>query len=160
PDTSIIRVALTAPAEATAGNFLYGGNCGLGNASQLCTEDPSYRMIRQFIANIFVDQSVLSERAPVQFVNGSYTYSDLADRVTTMLDPVGLQLNDPVMHQSSPHTGIRAHRGRKFAPARQGLAPCFGAGLVTATPTCGAPARGQERSGLVGVLRRGCGVRW
>src|SRR5579872_5699884 len=55
PDSSIIRIALTAPAPATDGNFLYGGNCGLGNASQLCAEDPSYRMIHQYISSVFVD---------------------------------------------------------------------------------------------------------
>ena len=160
PDTSIIRVALTAPAEATAGNFLYGGNCGLGNASQLCTEDPSYRMIRQFIANIFIDQSVLSERAPVQFVNGSYTYSDLADRVTTMLDPVGLQLNDPVMHQSSARTVILDYSGGKFPQTAKWLANYFGATVVNATPTSPAPARGQQTYGLVVVLGHDFGVRW
>src|SRR6266567_8827738 len=97
PDSAIIRLALTAPSGAAAGNFLYSGNCGMGpNASQLCPEDPSYRMIHQYIASAFIDQSLLAERAPVQFANGSYTYSDLADRVTTMLDPLGLQLANPI----------------------------------------------------------------
>src|SRR5437868_7119646 len=113
PDSSIIKVALTAPAAATAGNFLYGGNCGMGPyASQLRPEDPSYRMIKQFIGSVFIDPAILAERAPVQITNGSYTYSDLADRVTTMLDPVGLQLADPVMHQSSRGTVILDYSGR------------------------------------------------
>src|SRR5229473_7223215 len=33
PDSAIIRLALTAPSGAAAGNFLYGGNCGMGYAS-------------------------------------------------------------------------------------------------------------------------------
>src|SRR5438046_2589779 len=70
PDSAIIRLALTAPSGAAAGNFLYSGNCGMGNASQLCPEDPSYRMIHQYIASPFVDQSLLAESARVQSPNG------------------------------------------------------------------------------------------
>src|SRR6266567_1809650 len=68
PNSSIIRLALTAPAPSTDGNFLYGGNCGVGNASQLCPEDPTYRMIHKYISSVFISPDVLHERAPVQFV--------------------------------------------------------------------------------------------
>jgi polyisoprenyl-teichoic acid--peptidoglycan teichoic acid transferase len=160
PDSSIIRIALTAPASATAGNFLYGGNCGLGYASQLCAEDPSFGMIRHFISSVFIDQSILAERAPVQFANGSYTYSDLADRVTTMLDPLGLQLSDPVMHQSSRTTVILDYSGGHFPQTAKWLATYFNATVVQATPTSPAPARGQQTFGLVVVLGHDFGVRW
>jgi LCP family protein required for cell wall assembly len=160
PDSSIIRVALTAPAAATPGNFLYGGNCGLGNASQLCAEDPSFGMVRQFISSVFINQSILAERAPVQFVNGSYTYSDLADRVTTMLDPLGLQLNDPVLHQSSARTVILDYSGGKFPLTAKWLANYFGGTIVNATPTSPTPAKGQQTYGLVVVLGHDFGVRW
>src|SRR5438874_9964521 len=161
PDSSIIRVALTAPAAATAGNFLYGGNCGMGPyASQLCPEDPSYRMIKQFIGSVFIDPAILAERAPVQITNGSYTYSDLADRVTTMLDPVGLQLADPVMHQSSRGTVILDYSGGRFPLTAKWLASYFGGTVVAATPTSPAPARGQQTYGLVVVLGHDFGVRW
>src|SRR5438270_9903834 len=161
PDSSIIKVALTAPAAATAGNFLYGGNCGMEPyASQLCPEDPSYRMVKQFIGSVFIDPAILAERAPVQITNGSYTYSDLADRVTTMLDPVGLQLADPVMHQSSRGTVILGYSGGRFPLTAKWLASYFGGTVVAATPTSPAPARGQQTYGLVVVLGHDFGVRW
>jgi len=161
PDSSIIKLALTAPAAATAGNFLYAGNCGMGPyASQLCPEDPSYRRIKQFIGSVFIDPAILAERAPVQITNGSYTYSDLADRVTTMLDPVGLQLADPVMHQSSRGTVILDYSGGRFPLTAKWLASYFGGTVVAATPTSPAPARGQQTYGLVVVLGHDFGVRW
>src|SRR5438132_881554 len=161
PDSSIIKLALTAPAAATAGNFLYAGNCGMGPyASQLCPEDPSYRMIKQFIGSVFIDPAILAERAPVQITNGSYTYNDLADRVTTMLDPVGLQLADPVIHQSSRGTVILDYSGGRFPLTAKWLAGYFGGTVVAATPASPAPARGQQTYGLVVVLGHDFGVRW
>jgi len=160
PNSSIIHLALTAPAPATDGNFLYGGNCGMGNASQLCAEDPSYRMIHQYIASVFIDQSVLAEKAPVQFANGSYTGSDLANRVTTMLDPLGLQLNDPVGHSNSAKTVILDYSGGQFPKTAQWLASYFNATVVPATPADHPPARGQQTYGLVVVLGHDFGVRW
>jgi polyisoprenyl-teichoic acid--peptidoglycan teichoic acid transferase len=160
PNASIIHLALTAPAPATDGNFLYGGNCGLGNASQLCAEDPSFRMIHQYIASAFIDQSVLAEKAPVQFANGSYTYGDLANRVTTMLDPLGLQLNDPVGHSNSGKTVILDYSGGQFPKTAQWLATYFNATVVAATPADHPPARGQQAYGLVVVLGHDFGVRF
>jgi len=160
PDSSIIRLALTAPAPATAGNFLYSGNCGMGAASQLCPEDPSYRTIHQFIASVFISPAVLGEKAPVQFVNGSNTYSDLADRVTTMLDPLGLQLADPVLHAAVSKTVILDYSGGQFPQTAQWLAGYFGGTVVAATPGNPAAARGQQTYGLVVVLGRDFGNRW
>jgi LCP family protein required for cell wall assembly len=160
PNASIIHLALTAPAPATDGNLLFGGNCGLGNASQLCAEDPSYRMIHQYITSAFIDQSVLAEKAPVQFANGSYTYGDLANRVTTMLDPLGLQLNDPVGHSNSGKTVILDYSGGQFPKTAQWLASYFNATVVPATPADHPPARGQQAYGLVVVLGHDYGVRF
>jgi len=160
PNSSILRLALTAPAPATDGNFLYGGNCGLGNASQLCPEDPSYGMIHKYIASVFIDQSVLAEKAPVQITNGSYTYNDIANRVTTMFDPLGLQLADPVAHAGSAKTVILDYSGGQFPQTAQWLATYFGATVVAATPSSPAPARGQQTYGLVVVIGHDFGVRW
>jgi LCP family protein required for cell wall assembly len=160
PNASILHLALTAPAPATDGNLLFGGNCGLGNASQLCAEDPSLRMIHQYIASAFIDQSVLAEKAPVQFANGSYTYGDLANRVTTMLDPLGLQLSDPVGHSNSGKTVILDYSGGQFPKTAQWLASYFNATVVPATPADHPPARGQQAYGLVVVLGHDYGVRF
>ena len=160
PDSSIIRTALTAPSGAAAGNFLYSGNCGMGNASQLCPEDSTYRMIHQYISSVFIDPSILAERAPVQFANGSYTYSDLADRVTTMLDPLGLQLGNPILHGNSAKTVILDYSGGQFPKTTQWLANYFGGTVVPATPGNPAPARGQQTFGIVVVLGHDFGSRW
>ena len=161
PDSAILRLALTAPSGAAAGNFLYSGNCGMGPyASQLCPEDPSYRMIHQYIASAFIDQSLLAERAPVQFANGSYTYSDLADRVTTMLDPLGLQLANPILHGNSARTLILDYSGGQFPKTAAWLASYFGGQVIEATPASPQPARGQQTYGIVVVLGHDFGARW
>src|SRR5438874_981984 len=161
PDSAIIRLALTAPSGAAAGNFLYSGNCGMGPyASQLCPEDPSYRMIHQYIASAFIDQSLLAERAPVQFANGSYTYSDLADRVTTMLDPLGLQLANPILHSNSAKTLILDYSGGQFPKTTAWLASYFGGQVIAATPASPQPSRGQQTYGIVVVLGHDFGTRW
>ncbi|HET7465778.1 MAG TPA: LCP family protein [Candidatus Dormibacteraeota bacterium] len=161
PDSSIIRLALTAPSGAAPGNFLYSGNCGMGPyASQLCAEDPSYRMIHQYIASAFVDPSLLAERAPVQFANGSYTYGDLADRVTTMLDPLGLQLGNPILHSNSAKTLILDYSGGQFPKTTAWLANYFGGQVIAATPASPQPARGQQTFGIVVVLGHDFGTRW
>src|SRR5258708_9563991 len=72
PDSSIVRVALTAPSGAAPGNVLDYGNCGLGSGvSQLCADDPSFNMIHKYLAAVLIDPKILGESAPVQFVNGA-----------------------------------------------------------------------------------------
>src|SRR5438874_6985419 len=97
PDSSIIRTALTGPSGAADGNLLDPYNCGMGpNVSQLCADDQSYNMIRNYLASIFIDPKTLGEKAPVQIANGTTSLAGLETRVTAMLDPTGLQVADPV----------------------------------------------------------------
>ena len=154
PDSSIIRVALTAPSGATAdGNLLDAYNCGMGpGVSQLCADDLTYRMIHKYVASIFIDPKTLGEKAPVQFANGSTSFTGLEDRVTTMFDPTGLQLNDPVPHRAQAQTVILDYSGGKFPLTTTWLQSFFGGTVVQATPTSPAPARGQQTYGLVVVL--------
>src|SRR5438270_13705201 len=66
PDSSIIRIALTAPSGAADGNFLDSYNCGMGPAvSQLCADDQTFSMIHRYVASIFIDTKTLGEKAPV-----------------------------------------------------------------------------------------------
>jgi LCP family protein required for cell wall assembly len=160
PDSSIIRLALTAPAPATDGNFLYGGDCGLGNASQLCAEDPTYSTIHRYISSVFISPTVLHERAPVQIANGSYTYNDLGNRVTDLFDPLGLQLNDPVGHGGTAKTVILDYSGGRFPNTAQWLSGYFGAPVVPATAADHPPFSGQQTYGLVVVLGHDFGVKW
>jgi LCP family protein required for cell wall assembly len=153
PDSSIIRIALTAPSGAAEGNLLDSFNCGMGaGVSQLCADDQTYAMIHKYVAAIFVDPQTLGEKAPIQLANGTNNFTGLDSRVTTMLDPTGLQLNDPVNHAPSSKTLILDYSGGKFPLTTQWLQNYFGATVVQATPTSPAPARGQQTYGLVVVL--------
>jgi LCP family protein required for cell wall assembly len=153
PNSSIMRVALTAPSGAADGNLLDSYNCGMGpGVSQLCPDDDTYTMIHRYVASIFIDPKTLGEKAPVQFANGSSNFAGLDERVTTMFDPTGLQLNDPVTHRAQSTTTILDYSGGKFPLTVKYLQSFFGGTVVEATPTSPAPARGQQTYGVVVVL--------
>jgi LCP family protein required for cell wall assembly len=153
PDSSIIRIALTAPSGAANGNLLDAYNCGMGpSVSQLCADDQSYNMIHKYLASIFIDPKTLGEKAPIQFANGATNFAGLESRVTTMLDPTGLQLADPVGHRASSSTLILDYSGGQFPLTTQWLQTFFGATVVAATPANSPPAAGQQTYGLVVVL--------
>jgi LCP family protein required for cell wall assembly len=153
PNSSIIRVAITAPSGAADGNLLDYGDCGLGPyTSQLCADDPTFGMIHQYLASIFIDQKTLGEKAPVQIVNGANNFAGLDGRVTTMLDPTGLQLADPVAHRPSSQTLILDYSGGKFPLTVKWLQAYFGGSVVAATPSTPAPSPGQQTFGLVVVI--------
>jgi LCP family protein required for cell wall assembly len=161
PDSSIIRVALTAPSGAAEGNLLDADNCGLGpGVSQLCADDPTFTMIHKYIASVLIDPAVLSEKAPIQLANGANNYSVLGSRVTTMLDPTGLQLADPVGHSAVPQTVILDYSNGQFPLTAKWLSSFFGANVVAATPSSPAPASGQQTYGLVVVVGHDFARRW
>jgi LCP family protein required for cell wall assembly len=154
PDSSIIRLALTAPSAVAVGNLLDADNCGMGpGVSQLCADDPSFNMIHKYIASVFIDPKTLAEKAPIQFVNGASNFPGRLDaRVTSMFDPTGLQLADPVGHRASAQTVILDYSGGQFPLTTKYLQNFFGASVVAATPSNPAPASGQQTFGLVVVL--------
>ncbi len=153
PDSSIVRVALTANSGAARGNLLGYGNCGLGPyVSQLCADDPSFTMIHKYLASVLIDPKILAERAPVQFVNGSNSFSGLDSLVTTMFDPTGLQLADPVSHRASSTTLILDYSNGQYPLTAKYLQNFFGGTIVAATPATYPPAAGQQTYGLVVVL--------
>src|SRR6202163_2147647 len=131
PDTSIIRTALTAPSGAADGNLLDSYNCGMGPyVSQLCADDQSYNMIHKYLASLFIDPKTLGEKAPVQVVNGANNFAGLDRRVTSMLDPTGLQLADPVGHRASSSTLVLDYSGGQFPLTTAWLQTYFGATVV------------------------------
>ena len=161
PDSSIVRVALTANSGAARGNLLGYGNCGLGPyVSQLCADDPSFTMIHKYLASVLIDPKILAERAPVQFVNGSNSFSGLDSLVTTMFDPTGLQLADPVSHRASSTTLILDYSNGQYPLTAKYLQNFFGGTIVAATPTTYPPAAGQQTYGLVVVLGHDYAVHW
>jgi LCP family protein required for cell wall assembly len=161
PNSSIIRVALTAPAPGTEGNLLDSFNCGMGSGvSQLCADDPSFTMIHQYISSVLIAPAVLAEKAPVQIDGGADNFPGLESRLTSMFDPTGLQLSDPVVHPALLETEILDYSNGKFPLTAKWLASYFGATVVVATPTSPAPATGQQNYGLVVILGRDFARRW
>ncbi|HXB04256.1 MAG TPA: LCP family protein [Candidatus Angelobacter sp.] len=161
PDSSIIRVALTAPAPATEGNLLDSANCGMGPyVSQLCADDPSFFHIHQYIASVLIDPATLAEKAPVQIDGGADNFPGLESRLTSMLDPTGLQLADPVAHPAASETVILDYSNGKFPLTAKWLNSYFGGTVIVATPTSPAPASGQQTYGLVVVLGRSYAQHW
>jgi len=153
PDSSIVRVALTANSGAAPGNLLTYGDCGLGSGvSQLCAYDPSFNMIHKYLASVLIDPKTLAEKAPVQLVNGSNSFTPLDSLVTTMFDPTGLQLADPVGHRASATTMILDYSNGQFPLTAKFLQNFFGGTIVPATPASAPPAAGQQTYGLVVVL--------
>jgi LCP family protein required for cell wall assembly len=153
PDSSIIRSALTAPSGAAPGNLLDSYNCGMGaGTSQLCADDSTFNMIHKYISSLFIDPKALAEKAPVQFANGATNFPGLDARVTSMFDPTGLQLADPVAHRPAAQTVILDYSGGKFPLTAAWLQSFFGGTVVQATPANPAPAAGQQTYGLVVVL--------
>ena len=161
PDSSIVRVALTAPSGAATGNLLDSYDCGLGPyTSQLCADDPSFNMIHRYLASVLIDPKTLGEKAPVQFVNAANNFPGLDQRVTSMFDPTGLALNDPVGHRPSPQTMILDYSGGRFPLTTKYLETFFGATVVNATPANPAPAAGQQTYGLVVLLGHDFALHW
>jgi hypothetical protein len=118
-------------------------------------------MIRKYIASVLVDPAVLGEKAPIQFVNATSGFNIPFDqRVTSMFDPTGLQLADPVGHYAVAQTVILDYSGGKFPLTTQWLANYFGAPASGATPTVPAPASGQQTYGLVVLIGNDFGRRW
>jgi LCP family protein required for cell wall assembly len=155
PDSSLIRIALTAPSPVGEGNLLDSFNCGMGpNVSQLCPDDASYNMIHKYVASVFIDPKVLGEKAPIQFTNGANNFYALDARVVSMFDPTGLQLLDTVAHPAVSQTMILDYSGGQYPLTTMWLQGFFGGTVVAATPGNPAPARGQQTTGVVVVLGR------
>jgi polyisoprenyl-teichoic acid--peptidoglycan teichoic acid transferase len=153
PDSSIIRTALTAPSPVGDGNLLDSYNCGMGpSVSQLCADDPSFNMIHKYLASLLINPKTLAEKAPVQFTNGAVNFPGLDGRVTSMFDPTGLQLADPVKRPASAATLILDYSGGQFPLTTKYLQDFFGATVIPATATNTPPSAGQQTYGLVVVL--------
>src|SRR5260370_20996583 len=118
------RVALTAPSGAAEGNLVDSLNCGMGpNVSQLCADDPTFTMTKLYIGSLLVPPAALDEKAPIQIVDGSG--AGLQSRVTTIFDPTGLQLNDPVVHSAAGPTVILEYSRCRLPLTSRFLTPLF-----------------------------------
>jgi LCP family protein required for cell wall assembly len=159
PESQIVRVAFT------ANDFLdFGANGACqppSTTSALCPQDPSYRQIRTYFANAFVDPKVLGEKAPIQIVNASLNSLDLGPRLTAALTPLGLQFEGiPVRRRYLAQTVIYDYSGGAFPQTAQWLSQYFGVQVQQATPQTAPPVAGQATDGLVVVLGGDFAKRW
>jgi hypothetical protein len=115
-------------------------------------------MIHRYLSSVLIDPKVLAEKAAIQVANGTNNFDGLESRVTSMLDPTGLQLTDPVAHRPSAQTEILDYSGGKFPQTTKWLVDFFGGTVVPATPASPAPASGQQTYGLVVVLGHDYGL--
>src|SRR5260370_15328648 len=122
--------------------------------SPLCATVPSSTMTHQYSGSILMDPAVQAEKVPCQIDSGADNFPGLESRLTTMFDPTGLQLADPVRHEALLETEILDYSNGKFPLTAKWLASYFGATVVVPTPTSPPPASGQQTYGLVVLLRR------
>jgi LCP family protein required for cell wall assembly len=159
PDGSIGRAAIT------NGNFaddyyLKRGSCGDYNQYTLCPLDPTYRTIKTYFANLFVDPKVLKEAAPVQIVNSSRSLEDMGDRVSQTLGPLGLKTVQPVRGKTTETSIVYDYSGGKHPLTAKWLAQYFHASVVQAPPGATSPTPGPPDNGFAVVLGRDYALRW
>ena len=154
PDASIVRVALTANSGAAPGNLLDYGNCGLGPVRLAALRrrpelqhDPQVPRQRPDRSQ---DPRGEGAGAVCQWIEQLRAASTRL--VTTMFDPTGLQLADPVGHAPSATTTILDYSNGQFPLTAKWLQSFFGGTVVPATPASAPPAAGQQTYGLVVVL--------
>ena len=154
PDSSIGRAAITNTNFADD-YYQRSGSCGDPAQYTLCPVDPSYRMIKSYFANLFVDPKVLKEGAPVQIVNSSRSLNDMGDRVSQTLGPLGLKTVQPVRGKTTETSVVYDYSGGKHPQTARWLGQYFHAGVVQAAPAPGAPD-----DGFSVVLGRDYALRW
>ena len=139
--------------------YLRRGTCGNFNEYTLCPEDPSYRALRSYFSNLFVDPQVLKEAAPVQVVNSSRTLDDLGDRVSSTLQPLGFKVEPAVRMRPAEKTVVYDYSGGRYPLTAQWLAAYFGGPVVTPA-TAAPPTPSPPAGGLAVVLGHQYALRW
>jgi len=152
PDGAIGRVPITNQ------DFLNEA-CSTGTY-YLCPEDPSTRMLRTYFADLFVEPSALAEKAPVQVDNGSRSLTDLGDRVTRTLQPLGLRVDPTQRVRPVEQTVVYDYSGGKYPKTLQWLASYFGATVQQVSAGTTPPTPNPPAGGLVVLLGHDYASRW
>jgi anionic cell wall polymer biosynthesis LytR-Cps2A-Psr (LCP) family protein len=168
PDQNTLRGALT-DGDFLDAYWLRRGSCGPVDTYVLCPEDPTFKTIHRYFANVIPDPRALGERAPVQVANATFSSDDLGDRLTSILrayaapqQPAGMQLADPLRLAGRQRTAIYDFSGGKFPGTAQWLSSLFAADVLPAgqaSPPAPQVA-GERTDGLVVVVARDYGLRW
>jgi LCP family protein required for cell wall assembly len=158
-DSSIGRAAITT-SDFVDTYYQRPGSCGDVNLYTLCPIDPSYNMIKAYFANLFVDQKVLKEGAPVQVVNSSRSLEDLGQRVSTTLGPLGLKTVQPVRGRAVDKSVVYDYSGGKYPMTVEWLSRYFNATVVTPTAGSTSPTPNPPDQGVAVDLGRDYALRW
>lgn len=146
-DSSFIHLAVTD--QNLVENFVpYSyGTCGSIDAYALCPDDPSYKTWQNEFSHLFIDRPTLAERAPVQLVNANAVSSELPSRLTSLLQPLGLQMAGGVQGPARAHTVVYDLSGGDGAKTASWLGDYFGAPVFQGPdPT---PVPGESTTGVV-----------
>jgi polyisoprenyl-teichoic acid--peptidoglycan teichoic acid transferase len=157
-DGAIERVAIT-DADFLAGYYLQAGSCGSYTVYALCPQDGTFRMLKDYLAGVFVDPRVAKEGATVQVVNASRSLDELGDRVTRTLQPLGFKVAPAVRMAPAERSVVYDYSGGRYPLTARWLAARFGATVVqaeVATPATPSPPSG----GLAVVLGHDYALRW
>jgi LCP family protein required for cell wall assembly len=136
------------------------GTCGDFNQYTLCPVDSSFRMLKTYFANLFVDPKVLKEAAPVQVVNSSRTLDDMGDRVSQTLAPLGLKTVQAVRGKTSETSVVYDYSGGKHPMTAKWLAQYFNATVVPVAQGASPPTPSPPDNGFSVVLGRDYALRW
>ena len=154
-ESSVLHYALTDD------NLLTVGGCG-GPAGTyiLCPEDPSYQMIRTYVAQTFPPPLVLAGHAPFQVAwGGNPGY--MADGVSDLMKPFGFQVAVPLRLRSAPATTvIYDFSDGQYPDTSAWLGEFFGASVVLPSSATPAPTFIQPNRGFVVYVGHDFGRRW
>jgi LCP family protein required for cell wall assembly len=164
PETAMQRFSITGQDLVHDYSPNAAGSCGPRELFVSCPEDPTYRMWHAIFSRLFVDRSVLDEKAPVQLVNASAS-PDLQVRTSNVLRGLGYPVSDGVRGKSSPRTVVYDYSGGRFPRTEAWLRNFFGADAVavsnvTGTNTGPASAFQQATQGLAVIMGSDFAKRW
>jgi hypothetical protein len=151
PDSAIGHVPITNQ------DFLQDQSCGSGGY-YLCYADGTGKMLRGYLANLFVDPQVLGQKVPIQIANGSRSLPTLGDEVTRTLQPLGLQVSSPQRVGPVAKSVVYDYSGGKDTTTVHWLAGYFGATI--AQPGGTPPTPNPPQGGIVVVLGHDYASRW
>ena len=109
---------------------------------------------------LFVDPSTLAEKAPVQIDNASRSLTDLGDRVSRTLQPLGLRIGPTQRVQPSEQSVIYDYSGGRYPRTVQWLADYFGASVRKVSAGTTPPTPNPPAGGVVVVLGHDYALRW
>jgi polyisoprenyl-teichoic acid--peptidoglycan teichoic acid transferase len=149
-DNSIKRISID--------NTNFISDCTSGG-SALCPIDDDYNVLHTYLANAFVDQSVLKEGAPVQVANASASLPAMGNQVSATLQPLGFKVAPSVRMTTRQQSVVYDYSNGKYPQTVRWLSSYFHANVV-APPAGTAPTPSPPQGGVVVLLGRDFSVRW